>query len=110
MRMESSNHEAMISLKQARRSDRLMRVTTSLTVTEFEALARQFGPVLGRAAGRADGRGHHNGIGRKCGLGRSGFIHSGRAQWGSNESLGRTTPTIQLDASHTNVSLKLLQR
>lgn len=32
----------MISLKQARRSDRLMRATTSLTVAEFDALARQF--------------------------------------------------------------------
>ena len=32
----------MISLKQARRSDRLMRATTSLTVGEFDALARQF--------------------------------------------------------------------
>lgn len=32
----------MISLKQARRSDRLMRAATSLTVSEFDALARQF--------------------------------------------------------------------
>ena len=35
----------MISLRQAKRSDRLMKATTSLTVAEFEALARQFAPL-----------------------------------------------------------------
>jgi len=32
----------MISLEQARRSDRLMRATTSLTVAEFDAVAKEF--------------------------------------------------------------------
>lgn len=35
----------MISLPQAKRSDRLMKATTSLTVAEFEALAQQFAPL-----------------------------------------------------------------
>lgn len=35
----------MISLTQAKRSDRLMKATTSLTVAEFEALAQQFAPL-----------------------------------------------------------------
>jgi hypothetical protein len=35
----------MISLSQAKRSDRLMKATTSLTVAEFEALAQQFAPL-----------------------------------------------------------------
>ena len=35
----------MISLRHARRSDRLMKAATSLTVAEFDALARQFVPV-----------------------------------------------------------------
>jgi hypothetical protein len=35
----------MISLAQAKRSDRLMKATTSLTVAEFEALAQQFAPL-----------------------------------------------------------------
>jgi hypothetical protein len=35
----------MISLEQAKRSDRLMRVTTSLTVLEFEDLAQRFDVV-----------------------------------------------------------------
>lgn len=35
----------MISLPQAKRSDRLMKATTSLTVAEFEALAQEFTPL-----------------------------------------------------------------
>lgn len=35
----------MISLPQAKRSDRLMKAATSLTVAEFDALARKFAPV-----------------------------------------------------------------
>ncbi len=35
----------MISLEQAKRTDRLMRATTSLTVAEFEALARRLSVV-----------------------------------------------------------------
>lgn len=35
----------MISLPQAKRSDRLMKATTSLTVAEFETLAQQFAPL-----------------------------------------------------------------
>ena len=35
----------MISLALARRSDRLMKAATSLTVPEFGALARQFAPL-----------------------------------------------------------------
>lgn len=35
----------MISLPQAKRSDRLMKATTSLTVAEFDALAQQFAPL-----------------------------------------------------------------
>ncbi|MBI3415861.1 MAG: hypothetical protein HY043_11190, partial [Verrucomicrobia bacterium] len=35
----------MISLPQAKRSDRLMKATTSLPVAEFAALAQQFTPL-----------------------------------------------------------------
>jgi hypothetical protein len=35
----------MISLPQAKRSDRLMKATTSLTVAEFDALAKEFAPL-----------------------------------------------------------------
>ena len=35
----------MISLAQAQRTDRLMKATTSLTVAEFEALAKEFAPL-----------------------------------------------------------------
>ena len=39
------NEQAMISLSQAKRTDRLMKATTSLTVAEFEALAKDFAPL-----------------------------------------------------------------
>lgn len=38
-------HKSMISLSQARRSDRRMKAATSLTVAEFDALAAQVGPL-----------------------------------------------------------------
>jgi hypothetical protein len=47
----------MISLEHAKRSDRLMRATTSLTVMEFEDLAQRFDGVWSsvRAAKTAAG-------------------------------------------------------
>lgn len=62
----------MISLTQAKRSDRLMKATTSLTVAEFEALAQQFAPLwAGLQAGQtAEGtpRQRQPGGGRKGAL------------------------------------------
>ncbi len=62
----------MISLRHARRSDRLMKAATSLTCAEFDALARRFepvwaGPLAGHtAAGSPRQRGR--GAGRKGAL------------------------------------------
>lgn len=62
----------MISLTHAKRTDRLMKATTSLTVAEFEALARQLAPVWAaqQAAQTAEGqpRQRRPGGGRKSAL------------------------------------------
>ncbi len=66
----------MISVKQARKSDRLMRATTSLTVAEFDGLADRLEMewAAARAGKTADGkpRQHRPGAGPKSCLGNSG--------------------------------------
>ena len=62
----------MISLSQAKRSDRLMKASTSLTVAEFEVLAKEFAPLWDglRAEQTAEGtpRQRQPGGGRKGAL------------------------------------------
>lgn len=62
----------MISLPQARRSDRLMKSATSLTVAEFDALARKFAPLWAErlCAQTAEGASRQ----RKPGGGRKGAL------------------------------------
>ncbi len=67
----------MISLPQAQRSDRLMKATTSLTVAEFEALAKEFAPLWDglRAEQTAEGTPRQ----RQPGGGRKGALTT--AEW-----------------------------
>jgi hypothetical protein len=64
----------MISLEYAKRSDRLMRATTSLTVPEFDELARRF--ALGWAAMRAARTASGTARQRRPGGGRKGCLAS----------------------------------
>src|SRR5262245_50222823 len=64
----------MISLDYAKRSDRLMRATTSLTVSEFEELAGRFGGA--RAAVRAAKTAAGAAWQRRPGAGRKGCLVS----------------------------------
>ena len=66
------NVKSMISLLQAKRSDRLMNSATSLTVAEFDALARKFAPSWSQLlyAQIAEGASRN----RKLGAGRKGAL------------------------------------
>jgi hypothetical protein len=62
----------MISLALARRSDRLMKAATSLTVAEFDALARQFAPLWSGTLAAQTALGDPRQ--RRCGGGRKGVL------------------------------------
>lgn len=64
----------MISLAQARRSDRVMKAATSLTVAEFDALARRFEAVWAGSLAQhtAEGAARQ----RRPGAGRTGALHT----------------------------------
>jgi hypothetical protein len=70
--LELGNDIGMISLEHAKRSDRLMKATSSLTVAEFEALARRLALAWSEqcAAQTAEGRPRH----RQPGGGRKGVL------------------------------------